>query len=139
MSFCPGVRSLKCCVRYDICDLPEGQVDAGQEKMANDLPDDPSLEDGLSSAAAQEANGIAFLLASAAYLMLADAYLCCEGASGLALIDEIEVRLAEATQSFVAEHPFDVARPDIILRASQKIRELLDAGRNLLPGASSRQ
>ena len=124
---------------YNICNPAEVQADAVQDKMADDFPDDPSLQDGLSSAAAQEANGIAFLLASAAYLMLADAYLCCEGASGLALMDEIEVRLVEATQSFVAEHPFDVARPDIILHASQKIRELLDAGRNLLPGASSRQ
>jgi hypothetical protein len=107
--------------------------------MGNDLPDDPSFENGLSSAAAQEANGIAFLLASAAYLMLADAYLGCEGASGLVVMDQIEIRIAEVTQSFLAAHSDDVARPDIISHAAQKIRELLDAGRNLLPGASPRQ
>jgi len=106
--------------------------------MANDLPDDPSFEDGLSSAAAQEANGIAFLLSSAAYLMLAEAYLRCEGQRGLALMDEIESRIAEATESFLAEHPDVVANPEIISRAAQKIRELLDAGRNLLPGTTFR-
>lgn len=137
MSFRTRVRSLKSCAQDDTCDAAEGQVDAGQEEMANDLPDDPSPEDGLSSAAAQEANGIAFLLASAAYLMLADAYLGCEGARGLAVMDQIEVRIAEATQSFLAEHSDDVARPDIISHATQKIRELLDAGRNLLPGTAS--
>lgn len=92
-----------------------------------------------SSAAAQEANGIAFLLSSAAYLMLAEAYLRCEGQRGLALMDEIEGRLAEATESFMTEHPEDVARPDIVAHATRKIREMLDAGRNLLPETSFRQ
>ncbi len=86
-----------------------------------------------SSAAAQEANGVAFLLSSAAYLMLAEAYLRCEGQRGLALMDEIEGRLAEATESFMTEHPENVARPDIIEHATRKIREMLEAGRNLLP------
>jgi hypothetical protein len=107
--------------------------------MADELPDDQNAEDGLSSAAAQDANGIAFLLASAAYLMLAEAYLRCVGQSGLAFMDEIEDRLAEATQSFVAENPDDVACSDVILHAAQKVRELLDAGRSTLPESGSLQ
>jgi hypothetical protein len=107
--------------------------------MADELPDDQDIEDELSSAAAQDANGIAFLLASAAYLMLAEAYLRCVGQSGLAFMDEIEDRLAEATQSFVAENPDDVACSDIILHAAQKVRELLYAGRSTLPEPSSFQ
>lgn len=95
--------------------------------------------DASSSAAAQEANGIAFLLSSAAYLMLAEAYLRCEGQRGLVLMDEIEGKIAEAIESFIAEHPEDVARPDIISHAKQKICEMLDAGRNLLPGTTFRQ
>jgi hypothetical protein len=112
-----------------------GRLDVGLEQMS----DANGSRDALPSAAAQEANGIAFLLSSAAYLMLADAYLRCEGTRGLALMDEIEGRIAEATQSFLDEYPEDVARPDIIAHATRKIRELLDAGRNLLPGTNSRQ
>lgn len=107
--------------------------------MADELPDDQNVEDRLSSAVAQDANGIAFLLASAAYLMLAEAHLRCVGLSGLAFMDEIEERLSEAMQSFVAENPDDVACPDIILIAAQKVRELLDAGRSTLPEPDSLQ
>ncbi|KQS75480.1 hypothetical protein ASG32_27335 [Methylobacterium sp. Leaf361] len=91
------------------------------------------------SAAAQEANGIAFLLASAAYLTLAGAHLRREGSDGLALMDAIEDQISEAMDSFAAEHPNDVAQPDIILHAMRKVRVLLDAGRSMAPEGRSLQ
>jgi hypothetical protein len=99
---------------------------------------DDDVADGMdggdaSSEAAQEANGIAFLLASAAYLTLADAHLRREGEGGLALMDEIEDRITEALQSFVAETSYEDARPDILLHATRKVRALLEAGRSLSP------
>ncbi|MGT2479652.1 hypothetical protein ACU4GR_13930 [Methylobacterium oryzae CBMB20] len=48
--------------------------------MDDDVAD--GMDGDASSAAAQEANGIAFLLASAAYLTLADAHLRREGPRG---------------------------------------------------------
>ncbi|MHB2206302.1 hypothetical protein [Methylobacterium sp. CM6257] len=89
--------------------------------------------------AAQEANGIAFLLASAAYLALADAHLRREGPGGLALMDEIEDRITEALQSFVDETSYEDARPDILLHATRKVRALLEAGRSLAPEARTIQ
>ncbi|ACB22379.1 hypothetical protein ABID82_003257 [Methylobacterium sp. PvP062] len=99
---------------------------------------DDDVADGMdggdaSSAAAQEANGIAFLLASAAYLTLADAHLRREGPEGLALMDEIEDRITEALRSFVEETSYEDARPDILQHATRKVRALLDAGRSLAP------
>ncbi|MGH1591405.1 hypothetical protein ACRBEV_27340 [Methylobacterium phyllosphaerae] len=100
--------------------------------MDDDVADGTNGGDALCDAA-QEANGIAFLLASAAYLALADAHLRREGPGGLALMDEIEDRLTEALQSFVDETSYDDARPDILLHATRKVRALLDAGRSLAP------
>ncbi|MBE7199820.1 MAG: hypothetical protein INR70_18730 [Parafilimonas terrae] len=88
---------------------------------------------------AQEANGIAFLLASAAYLALAGAHLRREGAAGLALMDEIEGQIEEALISFAAENTYEVARPDILLHATRKVRALLDAGRLMVPEVHSLQ
>lgn len=79
----------------------------------------------------QEANGIALLLASAAYLTLAEAHLRREGTKGLKLMDEIEGSLTEALQRFVTETPPGMARPDIVLIAARKLRALLEAGREL--------
>ncbi|MGT2478123.1 hypothetical protein ACU4GR_02745 [Methylobacterium oryzae CBMB20] len=79
----------------------------------------------------QEANGIALLLASAAYLTLAEAHLRREGTKGLKLMDEIEGSLTEALRRFVTETPPGMARPDIVLIAARKLRALLEAGREL--------
>ena len=82
---------------------------------------------------AQEANGVAFLLASAAFLALAEAHMRREGAAGLALMDEIEGQIDEALTSFVDENTYEVARPDILLHAARKVRALLDVGRLMVP------
>lgn len=87
----------------------------------------------------QEANGVAFLLASAAYLTLSDAYLRLEGSKGLKLMDEIERNLTEALRRFVTETPHGVARPDIILIAARKLRALLEAGREVPASACTLQ
>lgn len=87
----------------------------------------------------QEANGVAFLLASAAYLTLSDAYLRREGAKGLTLMDEIERNLMEALRRFVTETPHGVARPDVILIAARKLRALLEAGRKVPAGVCTLQ
>jgi len=105
------------------------------DEFSDDLANDP--ESG--SDQAQEANGVAFLLASAAYLALADAYLRREGPNGLTVMDEIEGRIEEALQSFVTETSYDEARPDILAHATAKIRALLDAGRSMSPGPGSLQ
>jgi hypothetical protein len=88
---------------------------------------------------AQEANGVAFLLASAAYLALAGAHLRRERSDGLALMDEIEDQITEALRSFAAETPGDLARPDILSHATRKIRTLLEAGRSMAPVARTLQ
>jgi hypothetical protein len=58
---------------------------------------------------AHQANGIAFLLVSAACLMLADAHLRRTGAAGFATMDEMEDRIEEALKSLIAEHSFEDA------------------------------
>ncbi|EIZ83647.1 hypothetical protein WYO_3660 [Methylobacterium sp. GXF4] len=101
--------------------------------MIDDRPDDLASSGEAPSAAAQEANGVAFLLASAAYLTLAGAHLRREGLDGLALMDEIEDQITEALDSFAAEHSSDVAQPEIVRHAMRKVRALLDAGRSMAP------
>lgn len=101
--------------------------------------DDQAADPESGSEQAQEANGVAFLLASAAYLALADAYLRREGPHALAVMDDIEDRIEGALQSFVAETSYDEARPDILAHATAKIRALLEAGRSMSPGPSSLQ
>lgn len=66
---------------------------------------------------------------SPARLTLADAHLRREGKGGLALMDEIKARITDTLQRFVAEMPYEVARPDIILVAARKIRALMQAAR----------
>ena len=107
--------------------------------MIDDRSADNTSCDEPPSAAAQEANGVAFLLASAAYLTLAGAHLRREGSDGLALMDEIEDQITEALDSFAAEHSSDVARPDIMLHAMRKVRALIDAGRSMAPEGRSLQ
>ena len=107
--------------------------------MIDDRSADNTSRDEPPSAAAQEANGVAFLLAGAAYLTLAGAHLRREGSDGLALMDEIENQITEALDSFAAEHASDVARPDIMLHAMRKVRALLDAGRSMAPEGRSLQ
>ncbi|MGH1572445.1 hypothetical protein ACRAWG_19355 [Methylobacterium sp. P31] len=99
--------------------------------MSNEIADgdDPGSESP--SDLAQEVNGIAFLLVSAAYLMLADARLRSEGPAGLAVMDEIEGRIEEVVESFIAEHSYDVGRPDLVLRAAEKVRALFEAARSV--------
>ena len=101
--------------------------------MIDELPDSQSVESQQSSELAQEANGVAFLLASAAYLTLAGAHLRREGPDGLELMDEIEAQITDALDSFAAENAADVTRPEIILHAMRKVRALLDAGRTMVP------
>ncbi|MCJ2092111.1 hypothetical protein MKK67_06300 [Methylobacterium sp. J-072] len=101
--------------------------------MITERPDDVASCGEATTAAAQEANGVAFLLASAAFLTLAGAHLRLEGSDGLALMDAIEDQITEALDSFAAEHSNDVARPDIVLHAMRKVRVLLDAGRSMAP------
>lgn len=81
--------------------------------------------------AAREAIGIAYLLASAAYLTLADAYLEREGEAGLELMMEIEANLTNALRRFATEAPQDGLRPDIVLLAASKFRALMEAGRQV--------
>jgi hypothetical protein len=100
----------------------------GAWKMDEGVPDEEGDGEWLPDPV-QEANGVAFLLASAAFLTLADAHLRREGKGGLALMDEIEARITDTLQHFVAETPYEVARPDIILVAARKIRALLQAAR----------
>jgi hypothetical protein len=107
--------------------------------MDDDLADGFEPGGGDTADAAHEANGIAFLLASAAYLALADAHLRREGPSGLALMDEIEGRITQALQSFVAETSYEDSRPDILLHATRKVRALLEAGRSMAPEVRSIQ
>ena len=107
--------------------------------MIDEFPDDQVGSPEPGSELAQEANGVAFLLASAAYLALADAYLRREGPPGLTVMDEIEDRIEEALQSFVTETSYDEARPDILAHATAKIRALLEAGRSMSPGPGSLQ
>ena len=107
--------------------------------MIDELPSSQVSGSDPGPNAAEEANGVAFLLASAAYLTLADAYLLREGPSGLMVMDEIEDRITEALQSFIAEMPYDEARPDILSHAMAKIRALLEAGRSMTPGPRSIQ
>ena len=106
--------------------MPSGYLG---EKACDDASSDP----------AQEANGIAFLLSSAAFLALAGHHMRREGAGGLALMDEIEGQIEEALNSFAAENTFEVARPDILVHATRKVRALLDAGRSMGPGGRSLQ
>ncbi|GJE13650.1 hypothetical protein [Methylobacterium longum] len=107
--------------------------------MTGSYPDEHEGGAVTSSDAAREANGIAFLLASAAYLALAGAIMRREGAAALDLMDEIEVQIDEAMISFVAENTEEVARPDILLHATRKVRALLDAGRLMAPEMQSLQ
>lgn len=81
----------------------------------------------------QDANGVAFLLASAAFLALAEVHMRRDGAAGLAVMDEIEGQIDEALTSFADENTYEVARPDILLHAARKVRALLDVGRLMVP------
>ena len=99
--------------------------------MIDEFSDDHLGSPEPGSEMAQEANGVAFLLASAAYLALADAYLRLQGPSALSVMDEIEGRIEEALQSFLTETSYDEARPDILAHATAKIRALLEAGRSM--------
>ena len=101
--------------------------------MIDELPEDQAVDSQPTSNLAQEANGVAFLLASAAYLTLAGAHLRREGPDGLKLMDEIEAQITDALDSFVAENARDVACPEIIFHAMRKVRALLDAGRTMVP------
>ncbi|MCJ2055500.1 hypothetical protein MKL09_02920 [Methylobacterium sp. J-048] len=103
--------------------------------MGDDVPDDYECGIEWVSDPVQEANGVAFLLASAAYLTLADAHLKREGPAGLVLMNEIEAHITSALQRFVSETPADMARPDIVLMAARKVRALLEAGRSTTRGA----
>jgi hypothetical protein len=107
--------------------------------MIDEFSDDQAGSPEPSSEMAQEANGVAFLLASAAYLALADAYMRREGPQALTVMEEIEDRIEEALQSFVTETSYDEARPDILAHATAKIRALLEAGRSMSPGPGSLQ
>ncbi|MHB2205017.1 hypothetical protein [Methylobacterium sp. CM6257] len=101
--------------------------------MSDEVADGDEPDSDPYSDPAQEANGIAFLLVSAAYLMLADAHLGREGPAGLAVMDEIENRIEEALESFIAEHSFADAPPDIVLCAAEKLRALFEAARSIAP------
>ena len=112
---------------------------AEHDFMIDEFSDDQAGSPEPGSEMAQEANGVAFLLASAAYLALADAYLRREGPQALTVMEEIEDRIEEALQSFVTETSYDEARPDILAHATAKIRALLEAGRSMSPGPGSLQ
>ena len=112
---------------------------AEHDLMIDEFSDDHLGSPEPCSGLAQEANGVAFLLASAAYLALADAYLRREGPNGLPVMDEIEDRIEAALQSFLAETSYDEARPDILAHATAKIRALLEAGRSMSPGPNALQ
>jgi hypothetical protein len=101
--------------------------------MEDWIPDDYESGCGWYPDEIQEANGIAFLLASWAYLTLADAYLRREGATGHALMDEIDNGVRSALRRFVTETPQGAARPDIILMAARKVRAMIEAGRAAPP------
>ncbi|MGH1574316.1 hypothetical protein ACRAWG_31300 [Methylobacterium sp. P31] len=83
----------------------------------------------------QEANGVAFLLASNAYLTLAEAYLRREEAAALALMNEIETQITGATRRFLRESPHGAARQDVVLEAAHKLGALMNAGRALSKAA----
>jgi hypothetical protein len=83
----------------------------------------------------QEANGVAFLLASNAYLTLAEAYLRREEAAALTLMNDIETQITEAMRRFVSESPRGAVRPDVMLEAAQKLGALMNAGRALSQAA----
>jgi hypothetical protein len=129
------LRNILVCVCSE--DWRIGALHKLQERalMIDERPDDYASCGEAPSAAAQEANGVAFLLASAAYLTLAGAHMRREGSDGLALMDAIDDQITEALNSFAAEHSSDVARPDIVLHAMRKVRALLDAGRSMAPEA----
>jgi hypothetical protein len=108
-------------------------VRAGFGRMSDDMADGDETGGNAQCDPTQEANGIAYLLTGAAFLALADAYLQTEGPAGLMILDEIEDRLAEAVQSFIAEHSYEDGRPDIILHAAEKVNALLQAARSMVP------
>jgi hypothetical protein len=101
--------------------------------MEDGVPDDYESGCGWCPDEVEEANGIAFLLASWAYLTLADAYLRREGAAGRVLMDEIDSGVRDALRRFVTETPHGAARPDIILMAARKVRAMIEAGRAVPP------
>lgn len=107
--------------------------------MIDELPEDQAVGSQPPANPAHEANGMAFLLASAAYLTLAGAHLRREGRDGLVLMDEIEAQITDALDSFAADNSADEARPQIILHAMLKVRALLDAGRTMAPDTRSLQ
>ncbi|MGH1575235.1 hypothetical protein ACRAWG_37050 [Methylobacterium sp. P31] len=83
----------------------------------------------------QEANGIAFLLASNAFLKLADAYMAREEAAALALISEIEAEMTDVLRRYASEPGHRDIRADVTLEAAHKLGALLSAGRALSKAA----
>jgi hypothetical protein len=89
-----------------------------------DLPDD-----------LQEANGVAFLLASNAFLKLADAYMRRDEATTLNLLNGIEAEIIETLRYYATEYQHGAIRADVVVEAAHKLGSLLGAGRALSKAA----
>ncbi|MHB2206311.1 hypothetical protein ACYCO6_07525 [Methylobacterium sp. CM6257] len=83
----------------------------------------------------QEANGVAFILASNAFLKLAEAYMRREEAAALGLISEVEAEMSDVLRRYAMEPGHRDVRADVMLEAAHKLGALLNAGRALSKAA----
>jgi hypothetical protein len=83
----------------------------------------------------QEANGVAFILASNAFLKLAEAHMRREEAAALGLISEIEAEMTDVLRRYAMEPGHRDIRADVMLEAAHRLGALLDAGRALSKAA----
>lgn len=101
--------------------------------MGDGVPDDDEVGADRLPDCVWEVNGIDFLLASAAYIALPEAFLPLERSADLRVMDDIEARVTDALQSCVDAASYEIARPDSLTVAACKVYALLDAKRRLPP------